>query len=303
MNYLNFDQIYTFDDKYFYNKKLLPESLSINEYLKYKDDDNYLNNFNIIKRDEVSLDNIFLFIFNRGIKSGGNYYHFIFHYLQKIIGFFELKNLKLGIPLNMLDFQKELLYKLIPKENIIYLDIYRYNYVINNCYIGKYISASNLPLHLLNKYQNIFNFNNFESKNLIYIRRRNNNNAGKERIMINENDFINYLKDKNCSFFFFEDHNFNDKIINLIDLKPKTIIIEIGSGLTNLLFIPKYILKNIKFIIIDQDNWKLDKSRICNILNILQINFDIITCKNVTNNKDLFNSPFILNINDFSKFI
>ena len=121
--------------------------------------------------------------------------------------------------------------------------------------------------------------------------------------MINENDFINYLKDKNCSFFFFEDHNFNDKIINLIDLKPKTIIIEIGSGLTNLLFIPKYILKNIKFIIIDQDNWKLDKSRICNILNILQINFDIITCKNVTNNKDLFNSPFILNLNDFSKFI
>ena len=29
---------------YFYNKKLLPESLSINEYLKYKDDEYLITN-------------------------------------------------------------------------------------------------------------------------------------------------------------------------------------------------------------------------------------------------------------------
>ena len=41
---------------------------------------------------------------------------------------------------------------------------------------------------------------------------------------------------KKFKLFYFEDYEFDDKIIKLISLSPKLIVIENGSGLTNLLF-------------------------------------------------------------------
>ena len=54
------------------------------------------------------------------------------------------------------------------------------------------------------------------------------------------------------------------------------IIIEIGSGITNLLFIPKQYLANIKFIFIDQKCWLLKKSRIYDIINNSKLNVNNI---------------------------
>ena len=62
-------------------------------------------------------------------------------------------DVKLGIPLNMLDFQKNIIHKLIPEDKIINLDIYRYNYKITNCYVGNYIDIDTIPTFLLDKYQ------------------------------------------------------------------------------------------------------------------------------------------------------
>ena len=88
-----------------------------------------------------------------------------------------------------------------------------------------------------------------------------------------------------------------DKLISLINLNPKIIIIEIGSGITNLLFIPKQFLKNIKFIFIDQKCWQLSKSRMYDIIIKLNLNHIIITCDNEINDYvDLQNNPYYINL-------
>ena len=79
---------------------------------------------------------------------------------------------------------------------------------------------------------------------------------------------------------------------------------EIGSGITNLLFIPKHILSNIKFIFIDQKCWLLKKSRIYDIINKLDLNHDIITCMNdIRDYVDLQNNPYYLDLNLLINFI
>ena len=53
----------------------------------------------------------------------------------------------------MLEFQKIIIHKIIPKERIVYLDIYRYNYEITNSYVGDYLSSHDLPNILLGKFK------------------------------------------------------------------------------------------------------------------------------------------------------
>jgi len=305
--YKYYDKIYTSDDLMFNNNNTLFQSLSINNYLEYKNNKNKLKELynNRIVKEKESLDNIYLFIFNRGKQSGGNYFHFHFHYLQRLLGFLTIhdKNIKLGIPLNMLEFQKIIIHKIIPKERIVYLDIYKYNYEITNCYVGDYLSSHDLPNILLGRFNNIgFEYikkNNLELKNNnhVFIKRKNtNSNAGQNRYIINKSEYEILLDIYKFKTYTFEDYDLENKIINLINLEPKIIIIEIGSGLTNLLFFPKEYLKKIKFIIIDQYNWPLKKSRIYDIILKLELDHKIITCQNKNNNlKDLQNNPFILN--------
>ena len=65
-------------------------------------------------REVKDLDNVYVFIFNRGKQSGGNFFHFHFHYLQRLLGFMiNDKDVKLGIPLNMLDFQKNTILRMV----------------------------------------------------------------------------------------------------------------------------------------------------------------------------------------------
>ena len=202
--------------------------------------------------------------------------------------------------------KKNIILKLIPKDKIIYLDIYRYNYKITNCYVGSYIDIKSIPTFLLEKYQ-LLGYEVLIKKSIIpkfshniFIARRIKDNAGASRCIINNSEFVNHILDKKFKLFYFEDHHFEDKISNLISLSPKLIVIEIGSGLTNLLFLPKQILQNIYFIILDQKNWQIRKSRIYDIILKFNIKHEILTCKSITNNvKDIQNNPFEINLKDF----
>lgn len=290
-----YNKITTYEDKLFYNNNLLPSSLPINLY------NNPNIKYVIFKyKKTITKHNLFIFIFNRGNKSGGNYFHFHFHYLQKLLPFFKLNNIKLALPLNMLDFQKEILFKLVPKSNIEFLDIYQYNYEIINAYIGDYISPNFIPTELFDIYQNIGSqyIHNIENQNTIFVARKNNTyNAGKNRYIINHKQLDEFIIHNNIIKYYFDDKNLEDKLISLINLNPRIIIIEIGSGITNLLFIPKQFLKNIKFIFIDQKCWQLNKSRMYDIIIKLNLNHIIITCMNEINDYvDLQNNPYYINL-------
>ena len=125
--YKKYDTILTFDDKLFYKKNLLPICLSANKFVYLQHNSNREIDFYYEKflpdREVKKLNNLYIFIFNRGKQSGGNFFHFHFHYLQRLLGFFMISNdVKLGIPLNMLDFQKNIIHKLIPEDKIINLE-------------------------------------------------------------------------------------------------------------------------------------------------------------------------------------
>ena len=309
--YEKYDNIITFDDKLFYKNNLILSCLSVNKFEYYKNSekkiDFYFEN-NKPNRELIRLQNIFIFIFNRGKQSAGNFFHFHFHYLQKILGFFLIndENIKLGIPLNMTPFQKNIILKLVPEDKIIYLDIYKYNYEIKNCYVGNYINIHSIPDLLLDKYQIIGNkiiFNNLikpKYENNIFISRKINDNAGSNRYITNYDEFTKFIETKKFKLFYFEDYNLENKLIKLISLNPKLILIENGSGLTNFLFFPKNIIKNIHLIILDQENWKINTSRIYDIILKFEIKHDILTCKNIINDEnDIRNNPFNIDISEF----
>ena len=152
----------------------------------------------------------------------------------------------------MLNFQKEILFKLVPKSNIEFLDIYQYNYEIINAYVGDYISPNFIPTELFDIYQNIGSkyIHNIKNQNTIFIARKNySHNAGKNRYIINDKQLDEFIIHNNIIKYYFDDKNLEDKLISLINLNPKIIIIEIGSGITNLLFIPKQFLKKYKVYI------------------------------------------------------
>ena len=297
-----YNKITTYDDKLFYNNNLLPSSLPINLYINYNTEHTQPTH-----KKTITKYNLFIFIFNRGNKSGGNYFHFHFHYLQKLLPFFKLSNIKLALPLNMLDFQKEILFKLVPKSNIEFLDIYQYNYEIINAYIGDYISPNLIPTELFDIYQNIGSqyIHNIKNHNIIFIARKNySHNAGKNRYIINNKQLDEFIIDNNIIKYYFDDKNLEDKLISLINLNPKIIIIEIGSGITNLLFVPKQYLANIKFIFIDQKCWQLSKSRMYDIIIKLELNHIIITCVNeIQDYVDIQNNPYYINLDLLENYI
>jgi hypothetical protein len=67
------------------------------------------------------------------------------------------------------------------------------------------------------------------------------------------------------------------------------------------MFLPKQILENIFFIILDQENWKLKTSRIYDIILKFNIKHEILTCESITyNESDIQNNPFIINIDEFN---
>ena len=310
--YEKYDTITTFDDKIFYKNNLILSCLSANKFVYYKNNSKRDINFYFEKykpnRELIRLQNIFIFIFNRGKQSAGNFFHFHFHYLQRILGFFLINNkkLKLGIPINMTPFQKNIILRLVPEDKIIYLDIYKYNYEIKNCYVGNYINIDSIPDLLLNKYQIIgyeIIYNNFikpKYENNVFISRKINDNAGSNRYITNYDEFTKFLQSKKFKLFYFEDYNLENKLIKLLSLNPKLILIENGSGLTNFLFFPKNIIKNIHLIILDQENWKIKTSRIYDIILKFEIKHYILTCKNIINDKnDIRNNPFNVDISEF----
>ena len=206
----------------------------------------------------------------------------------------------------MTPFQKNIIFRLVPEDKIIYLDIYKYNYEIKNCYVGNYINIDSIPDLLFNKYQIIgyeIIYNNFikpKYENNVFISRKINDNAGSNRYITNYDEFTKFLQSKKFKLFYFEDYNLENKLIKLLSLNPKLILIENGSGLTNFLFFPKNIIKNIHLIILDQENWKIKTSRIYDIILKFEIKHDILTCNNVINDKvDIRNNPFNVDISEF----
>ena len=62
---------------------------------------------------------------------------------------------------------------------------------------------------------------------------------------------------------------------------------EIGAGLTNLKFLKKDLFENIKILLIDHNEWMISKcSRMKNILNLLNIQYSVLTCNTKYNNLD-----------------
>lgn len=227
-----------------FEKTMSLSSLDENKFFKYKKNDVLF-----------TIENpLFFFCFNFE-----NYYHFIYDTLPYLVTFLELKkditNLKLLVPnLTLNDFVIETFELLkIEKGDLIKLsNVTRYKevYFSDSFTHGE---NSNIPPHkgskliykiLIDSVVNRNDYSNNVSK--VYVSRRSwvhgrENNIGTNytdrRILINETDLVNFLKERNFTEIFTENMSMIDKINLFHNLD--FVVGPIGGGLVNCLFSKK----------------------------------------------------------------
>lgn len=200
---------------------------------------------------------IFFFIYNFD-----NYYHFLYDTLPYLFTYIELKkaipNLKLLINYpnknkkDLYKFNIEFLEKIIDLNDLI---IHKENIIYKNLYVSTSLThggfSNNPPRKEIYEIYNIIkhniNYNNISNKykNLdkIYISRRTWINNDKSNIgtdyttrrkMVNEDNLVEELNNKNFGEIFAENLNTDEKIY--LFSHAKIIIGSIGGGMSNLLF-------------------------------------------------------------------
>ena len=303
-SYERFYNIIIHHHEIYLNNKRYEHSLRPNDYERKKEL-NYLPNYLNIKNIDCG-DNSYLFLFDKDKACGGNYFHFCYHFMQKLHGYFNLKNyisdMKVIIRSDINEFQRELLLKFIDEENIVYLDVVNNWYNIKSCFIGKFLDICTIPKFLVNKYQDLanqlFDYSKFKLKNKVFIERDIKDSAGSDRKIINKDGYYDFLSQNNFLITSFDNKTINQKVNDLLIKNPKIIVIETGSGLINLFFVPKKILERIKIILLNPTLWNIKESRIYKIFEVLQIKPNIINCKSIinTSNLDKINNPYIINL-------
>jgi hypothetical protein len=304
-----------FDQRLFSNEMQISATLNANQYEFDSDNSEFLNEqWKIYCRNEppkIEINGGYLLFFDNNLQSGANFFHFHFHEMQKILGYLELLNinpdLKLYLRTGLSNFQKYLINLLVPQSNIIEIDIFSDIYSVSDVYVGCYISISEIPQELVDIYQNIGRSiceendvkSNIPTSGICIRRRQNKGFAGDSRFMLNQDKYDELMTSHGYVDFYFEDYDLEGKLIGLLSNQPRQIIMEIGSGITNFLFFPKEFLQGTSIIVIDQDRWKLDKSRINDIFK--KIGLDYVTSRALTkinNPSDPGNNPFSIDVKD-----
>ena len=308
-SYERFYNVIIHNHEIYLNNIRYEHSLRPNEYEKTKTL-GYLPNFLNIKNINCG-DNSYLFLFDKDKACGGNYFHFCFHFMQKLHGYFKIKNyisdMKVIVRSDINEFQKELLLKFIDEQNVIYLDVVNNWYNIKSCFIGKFLDICTISKFLVDKYQDLsnelFDYSKCNFINKVFIERNTYNSAGSDRTIVNKNQYYTFLNNNKILITSFDNKKIKKKIFDLMTLMPKVIIIETGSGLVNLLFIPKQILKKIKIILLNPILWNIKESRIYKIFEVLQIKPNIINCKSIinTSNLDKINNPYVINLDSLKE--
>jgi hypothetical protein len=219
--------------------------------------DNNIFDFVIEPKNTTILYPVYFFIYNFD-----NYYHFLYDTLPYIYHFLHLKkihnNLKLLVNypnknMNTLyKFNEEFLYKFIDKNDIIIHDnnnIYKTIYVGNSLTHGGYSNNPPRPevyeiMNILIKNTKIPN--NIKKINNIYISRRTwinkditniGTNYTTRRKMMNEDELVEKLKERNFVEIFAENLSTDEKIY--LFNNAEIIVGSIGGGMANLLFSKK----------------------------------------------------------------
>ena len=301
----------------FHDDKQLSCSLSPNTWEFRRDDEELLQsswelakgNSKKFPWNEEVKEQAYVFLFNQNRQWGGNFFHFHFHELQRLTGFLEIKkrmpNLSLAVPSGMKSYQRDIIDSLIGETKLIELDIFHKSYLFEDCFIGDYANIAEIPINLFELLQSAgkkrIHFEPNDSERLVYIGRRTGKGfAGDKRIMSNKNAFVELLESLNFEIMYFEDYDLEGKLAKLLNPSPRIIVTEIGSGLTNFLFMPRDFLLQTNLVIIDQNNWRLPPSRMSSIFDRLSIPRKIITAESITENfDDIQNNPYKLDINHF----
>lgn len=265
--------------------------------------------FNEMKwKDNIPIyNNVYYFLTNSNKKGGANFFHFNFHHLQRLIPFIKnneyFKNTKIITSSKLLDWQNEILYHLIGKDNIIQINFQDTSQLIlKDSY---YVEISDIHNFNNDLYEYMFKrFHiqcTFELKNIVFISKHKENIGSVNRKMLNEEEFKYFLNEKNIQTI--EIHSSVHKKHLILKYNPRIIIMEFGSSVVNLLYIYHSSIIKIHFIFLVPSNWYKNLSiftngRIFSIIKFLKISYSIIVCKQIeeTNETDILNYPYNVDI-------
>ena len=246
--YGTFNKVQSIGDSLFVGEKQLPHTLSPNVWEFKKDDSNLLKSgwdkakqgFPNSDETEIVDEEIYLFLFNQNAQWGGNFFHFHFHELQRLLGYLELRktnpSLKLGIPKGIKNFQRSVIDSIVGDVEKVEFDIFNKSFIFNKCYVGEYSNIAEIPVNLFNILQAVgsgkINFEPTKSERMVYIGRRTGKGfAGDNRVMKNSIDFLKILETMNFEKIFFEDYDLEGKLTNLLNPSPKSSLLRLDPDL------------------------------------------------------------------------
>jgi len=275
------------------------------------------NRFKIVKWRSIipEYNNVIYFLLSSNIKSGFNYFHFNFHYIQKILPYLKNKknfqNVKILINANLLDWQKEILLFFIDKEDLIEINIRENNQLIlRQSYYFQITCFSSLNPDLYEYYFKPIQKNDiiFETKNIVYLSRYTKNCGGKNRFILNNDLFLEYIEKTKIMMVTLPESVF--KKYEIFDNNPRILIINWGSDIVNLLFLDYESIKKINFIFLIPKNWHnnnklFDQSRMFSIIKFLKLNHKYILLKQtpIENESDKLNYPVTIDIDELNTII
>ncbi len=250
-----------------------------------------------VQSSGLCVSNSYFTPMNKVKSRGGNYFHFLFHEMQRFISYRKDKEVLTLID-DMNDFQKKIIDLFFNLNNVNLIKPTKYTSVdFKNIRVGVYEDINSISNRLLDFYEEHISSHrkdvniDFEK---IFIRRRNSKaTARPDNVFTNVEEIENIYIDKGFKTVYFEDLETVDKI-SLLNSSINEIVTPIGSELANLLFMSK--TKKVDITIIDHDNWRFRKeSRMGSIVTPKSEKISVLTANCVEMNKDnLQNSSFKL---------
>lgn len=253
-----------------------------------------------VKSSGLCISNSYFVPMNKVKSRGGNYFHFLFHEMQRFISYRKGEE-ALTLIDDMNDFQKKIIDLFFNLNSVNLIKPTSYTSVdFKSLRVGVYEDVHSIPNRLLDFYEEHISAHR-KAVNIdfdkIFIRRKNSKDSARpNNVFTNVEEIEKIYIDKGFKTVYFEDLEIVDKI-SLLNSSINEIVTPIGSELANLLFMSK--TKKVDITIIDHENWRFrENSRMGSLVTPKSEKISVLTANCVNLNTDnVQNSSFKLDPN------
>ena len=251
-----------------------------------------------VRSSGICISDCYFVPMNKVKSRGGNYFHFLFHEMQRFLSYKKGKE-TLTLIDNMSNMQKSLIDFFFGLDNINLVKPIGYASIdFEKIRVGSYENINCIPNRLLDFYEEYIKIHS-GNKNLdyskLFIRRKDSKETARpDNVFTNVEEIEDIYLRRGFKTIYFEELNVADKI-KLLNSNIDEIVTPIGSELANLLFMSKK--QKVDITVIDHEHWRFrTESRTGSLVASKSNNISVLTADCVELNEyNKQNSSFRLN--------